>query len=121
MATTVYPINKGINSSLEFRGLKAQYIWYLAGGLVAVLILFAILYISGVNAYMCIAIALVTGGGLFVYVYKLNNQYGQYGLMRKAAQRKVPKTIKCQSRKKFVREGSDGKKFRGHITGSGRA
>ena len=37
---------KGINKPLEFKGLKAQYIWYLGGGLVALLILFAIMYIQ---------------------------------------------------------------------------
>jgi hypothetical protein len=43
MATSVYQINKGINKPIEFKGLKAQYIWYLCGGLVALLILFAIM------------------------------------------------------------------------------
>ena len=47
MASSIYGINKGINKPIEFRGLKAQYIWYLAGGLVGLLVLFAILYISG--------------------------------------------------------------------------
>ena len=33
MANSVYKINKGINKPIEFKGLKAQYIWYLGGGL----------------------------------------------------------------------------------------
>ena len=45
MSNIIYSINRGINRPLEFRGLKAQYIWHLGGGLVAVLILFSILYI----------------------------------------------------------------------------
>ncbi len=102
MINTVYQINKGINAPIEFRGLKAQYIWWLGGGLVAVLILFAILYISGINAYGCIAVALITGGLLFMYVYRLNDKYGQYGLMRRAAGRRVPKVIHCYSRRKFT-------------------
>ncbi len=101
MGNTVYHINKGINASIEFRGLRAQYIWYLGGGLVAVLILFAIFYICGVNAYACVAIAAGLGGFVFVYVYRLNNQYGEYGLMRKAAKRRIPKVIQCRSRKVF--------------------
>ena len=44
MGNSVYSVNKGINKSIEFKGLKAQYIWYLGGGVVALLILFAILY-----------------------------------------------------------------------------
>ena len=47
----VYQINKGINKPIEFKGLKAQYIGYLAGGLVGLLILFAVMYISGLPVY----------------------------------------------------------------------
>ena len=39
MANSVYQINKGINRSIEFKGLRAQYIWYLGGGVVALLIM----------------------------------------------------------------------------------
>lgn len=99
MSNTVYHINKGINASIEFKGLRAQYIWYLGGGLVVVLILFAVLYIGGVNAYVCVGIAACLGGFVFVYVYRLNNKYGQYGLSRKAASRKIPTVIQCHSRK----------------------
>ena len=49
MASSIYGINKGINKPIEFKGLKAQYIWYLGGGLAGLLVLFGVLYISGVN------------------------------------------------------------------------
>ncbi|HEU4791365.1 MAG TPA: DUF4133 domain-containing protein, partial [Flavobacterium sp.] len=45
MSNSVYQINKGINQSIEFKGLKAQYIWYLGGGVVVLMILFAVMYI----------------------------------------------------------------------------
>jgi hypothetical protein len=48
----VYHINKGINKPIEFKGLKAQYIGYLAAGLVALLIFFAVMYISGLPVYI---------------------------------------------------------------------
>ena len=63
MNSTVYPINKGINKSIEFRGLKAQYIWYLGGALVGLLVLFAVLYIIGINSYFCVGFILVAGSG----------------------------------------------------------
>jgi len=100
--STVYTINKGINKPIEFKGLKAQYIWYLGGGLVALLILFAILYIAGVNAFICSGFILVLGTALFVYVYRLSHTYGQYGMMKKAARRYIPKFIRCRSRKVFT-------------------
>jgi hypothetical protein len=52
MSNSVYQINKGINKSIEFRGLKAKHIWYLGEGVLALLILFAILYISGINTFI---------------------------------------------------------------------
>jgi hypothetical protein len=99
MTNTVYPINKGINAGLEFKGLKSQYILYLGGGLVGVLILFAFLYVLGVNTYLCLLIAISGGGGLFIYTYRLNNKYGEHGMMRKAAEKRIPRVIHCYSRK----------------------
>ena len=97
MASSIYQINKGINKPVEFKGLKAQYIWYLGGGLVTLLILFAILYIAGVNIFLCLVIIFSLGGALFMQVYKLSHKYGQFGLMKKMAAKAVPKVIKSYS------------------------
>ena len=97
MSNSVYQINKGINKPIEFKGLKAQYIWYLGAGLVALLILFAIIYIAGVNVFICLAVILTLGSALFMYVYKLSRTYGQYGLMKKVARKGVPACIKNYS------------------------
>jgi hypothetical protein len=99
MSNSVYQINKGINKPIEFKGLKAQYIWYLGGGLVALLIVFAIIYIAGVNVFACLAIILTLGAGLFLYVYKLSRTYGEHGLMKKVAKKAVPRCIKNYSLK----------------------
>ena len=50
MNSTVFQINKGINRPIEFHGLKAQYILYFVIGILSLLILFAILYIIGINS-----------------------------------------------------------------------
>lgn len=104
MSNTVYGINKGINKSIEFKGFKAQYIWYLGGGLLVLLILFAVLYICGVHPFICLAIILICGTTLFIYVGRLSNKYGEYGLMKKMAKKGVPKVIKSHSRKIFQKE-----------------
>jgi hypothetical protein len=101
MSTSVYTINKGINKPIEFKGLKAQYIWYLGGGLLILLLLFAILYIIGVNSFVCLGVILVFGSGLFGYVYRLSHRYGEYGMMKKLARKAVPKEVKAKSRKGF--------------------
>ena len=41
-----YGINKGIGQSVEFKGLKAQYLFIFAGGLLAVFVLFVIFYMA---------------------------------------------------------------------------
>lgn len=102
MSSSVYKINKGINRSIEFKGLKAQYIWYLGGGVVALLILFAILYIAGVPSLICIGVVLMAGAGWIIKVYRMSSQYGEHGMMKKMAKRRVPGVIKLYSRKVFM-------------------
>jgi len=103
MSNSVYQINKGINKSIEFKGLKAQYIWWLGGGLIGLLILFAAMYFIGFNTFVCLGVILVSGTGLFMYVYRLSNTYGEYGMMKKLAKRSVPDLIKSNSRKIFMK------------------
>lgn len=104
---TVYHINKGINKPIEFKGLKAQYIGYLAGGLVVLLILFAALYVLGLNLAMCLVIIGTMGTLLCTQVYRLSHQYGQYGLMKRAACRYIPSVLKIRSRKPFIHLNHD--------------
>jgi len=101
MGNSVYQINKGINKSIEFKGLKAQYIWWLGGGVVALLVLFAVMYFIGVNSFIGLGIVLMMGAGWVVYVYRLSNTHGEYGMMKKLAKTKVPKIIRSNSRKIF--------------------
>lgn len=104
MANSVYSVNKGINKSIEFKGLKAQYIWYMGGCLVGLLVLFAILYIAGVNAFVCVGIIVIAGAFSMSYVFKLSKKYGEHGLMKQVARRKIPSLIKCNDRSVFVRK-----------------
>ncbi len=99
MGTSVYAINKGINRPIEFKGLKAQYIWYLGGGLLALLILFAILYIAGLNTFLCLFMIVGLATALFMHVYKLSRKYGEHGMMKSLAKRSIPKIVKVRSRK----------------------
>ncbi|WP_348811284.1 DUF4133 domain-containing protein [Flavobacterium maritimum] len=103
MSNSVYQINKGINQSIEFKGLKAQYIWYLGGGVVVLMILFAIMYIIGLPSIICIGIIGVSGTLLVVKIYKMSNQYGEYGLMKALAKKQIPKNIKVYSRRVFMK------------------
>jgi Domain of unknown function (DUF4133) len=68
MNNSVYQINKSSNKPIEFKGLKAQYIWYLGGGLVILLIFFAVIYIIGINVFMCLAVIVSLATGLFFFM-----------------------------------------------------
>ena len=54
-----FEINKGVGRPVEFKGLKAQYLFLFAGGLLAVFILVVILYLCGVSQVACFVIGVV--------------------------------------------------------------
>jgi hypothetical protein len=99
---TVYEINKGINKSVEFKGIKAQYIIYLAAGLVVLLLLFAILYACGLKLYYCIGIVVAGGAGFILFIQRCSRVYGEHGLVKQMAASRLPTSIRSQSRKVFV-------------------
>jgi len=96
-----YQINKGINRPIEFKGLKAQYIGYLGGGLVALLVLFAVLYLAGTPVYLCMIIIAALGSALFYNVFHLSHRYGEHGLMKRNSRRYLPTYLKFTSRRLF--------------------
>ncbi|PZX51512.1 uncharacterized protein DUF4133 [Algoriphagus ratkowskyi] len=98
MGNSVYRINKGINKPIEFKGLKAQYIWYLGAGVLALLVAFAILFILGVNPFICLFIIAISGTALVIKVYRLSHTYGEHGMMKKLAHRQIPCNIRIKSR-----------------------
>ena len=91
-----YNINKGIGRTVEFKGLKAQYLFIFAGGLLGVLILVMLLYMAGVNSFMCLLVG-STGGALIVQqTFSLNKKHGEHGMMKLGAKKKHPRYIICR-------------------------
>lgn len=99
METSVYQINKGINKSIEFKGLKAQYIWYLGGGVVGLLIVFACMYLIGLPSIVCVIVTAILGAAIIVRVYAMSNKYGEHGLMKALASKQIPKVVKINDRR----------------------
>ena len=88
-----YNINKGIGKTVEFKGLKAQYLFLFAGGLLGTLLLVMILYMAGVNPYLCLFIGM-GGASLTIWqTFAFNRKYGRYGLMKLGATKRHPKYI----------------------------
>jgi len=46
-----YPVNRGIGKPVEFKGLKSQYLFIFAGGLLAVFVVFIVLFMAGVGLH----------------------------------------------------------------------
>ncbi len=93
-----YNINKGVGRTVEFQGLKAQYLFLFAGGLLGILILVMILYIANLAPLICLIIG-AGGASLIVWqTFSLNRKYGEHGLMKLSARKRHPKYIVCRKK-----------------------
>ncbi len=88
-----YNINKGIGKSVEFKGLKSQYIFIFAGGLLAVFIVFVIMYMIGIDQWICIGFGIIAASVLVWLTFNLNAKYGEHGLMKLLAKRQHPRFL----------------------------
>jgi hypothetical protein len=100
--SSVYQVNKGVSKPIVFKGLKAQYIAYLAVGLVALLIGFAVLYICGLSLWVILPLIMGLGTGLFVSVFRLSKRFGEHGLMKHFAKKQLPDYLRVGSRGVFL-------------------
>lgn len=86
-----YPVNRGIGKPVEFKGLKSQYLFIFCGGLLAVFVVFIVLFMAGVNQWLCIGF-IVSASLLLVWqTFRLNAKYGTHGLMKAAARKRHPR------------------------------
>jgi hypothetical protein len=88
-----YKINKGIGKSVEFHGLKSQYLFIFAGGLLAVFIIFVVMFMAGVGQWICIGFGVVAASVLVWLTFSLNARYGEHGLMKLLARRQHPRYL----------------------------
>lgn len=88
-----YPINKGIGRSVEFKGLKAQYLFIFVGGLLALFVLFVIFYMIGIDQWICIGFGVVSASVLVWQTFALNARYGEHGLMKLGATKSHPRYL----------------------------
>ena len=88
-----YMINKGIGKSVEFQGLKSQYLFIFAGGLLAVFIIFVVMFMAGVSQWVCIGFGVIAASVLVWLTFSLNTRYGEHGLMKVFARRQHPRYL----------------------------
>jgi len=99
---TIYNINRGVGKCVEFKGLKAQYILYAGGVLIADFLVFVILYICHVNSWICVVLSFGSGAMGISLLYRRSRKYGEYGWARKSAGKNTPKALCCRSYKLFI-------------------
>ena len=72
-----YPVNKGIGRPVEFKGLKAQYLFVFAGG----------------RQWVCIGLGVTAASAVVWLTFRLNAMYGEHGLMKLGAARMRPRYL----------------------------
>ena len=95
-------INKGIGRNVEFKGLESQYLFIFCGGLLAVFVVFVILYMAGVNQWVCIGFGVVAatllGVGFVGLLYTFRLTQRRVRLERRAKERQEKKKSRRQKR-----------------------
>ena len=88
-----WEINKGVGRTVAVKGLKAQYLFFFAGGLLATFIVVVVLYLLGVSQLLCLGIG-VLGTSLLVWqTFAMNRKYDEQGLMKQGALRFHPRYL----------------------------
>ena len=96
-----FEINKGVGREVEFKGLRAQYLFIFAFGLLAVFVEFVIMYTAGIGQWVCIGFGVSAATAIVWLTFSLNKQFGSHGLMKLLAARQHPRRI--ISRKRITR------------------
>ncbi|RZJ76736.1 MAG: DUF4133 domain-containing protein [Flavobacterium sp.] len=98
----VFQVNKGMGKPIVFKGFQGQYIGYLAGGMVLLLIGFTLGYIAGAPLYVLLPSVLLMGVGLLVGIGRLSRRFGVDGLAKFIARRGLPDYLRFSSRRVFT-------------------
>ena len=96
-----FEINKGVGREVEFKGLRAQYLFIFAAGLLAVFVMFVIMYMAGIGQWICIGFGVSSATAWVGLTFTLNRKYGSHVRMKLFAARQHPRRI--LSRKRITR------------------
>ena len=88
-----FNMNKGIGKPAEFQGLQSRYLFIFAGGLLAVFVVFVIMYMADINQWICILFGVGAATTLVWLTFTLNRKYGAHGLMKLQARMQRPQFL----------------------------
>ena len=95
-----YPVNRGIGKPVEFKGLKSQYLFIFCGGLLAVFVVFIVLFMAGVNQWLCIGF-IVSASLLLVWQTFPAQRQVRHARADEAAARKRQPTLHYQPKGEY--------------------
>ena len=85
-----FSVNKGIGKPPELYGLQSQYLFILVGGLLAVFVVYVIIYMAGVNQWISILFGISAATTLTWLTFTLNRKYGAHGVTKLQARIQRP-------------------------------
>ncbi len=88
-----YNINKGLARAWNLRDWSHSTCSFSAGGLLAVFVVFVIMYMIGIDQWVCIGFGVVAALALVWLTFHLNAKYGEHGLMKLGAARQHPRYL----------------------------
>ena len=88
-----YSVNRGIGHTAEFQGLKSQYLFIFAGGLLGLFVVIVIMFMAGVNQLVCVLLGVIAAVVLVNGTFQMNKKYGEHGLMKTQARRNHPRYV----------------------------
>lgn len=96
-------IHQGLDQEMEFKGLKAPFLYYMLGLMLVVILLFLILQGLGIPPTVSafISVGLLTWLGSKIYT--MNRELGRDGMTKRMAYRQVPLCIRIRNREPFLR------------------
>lgn len=100
--STMYKIHRRIDAPIELGGLKGQYILYAGGCVIANMLLFAILYIAGVNNWICLLLCFGSGGVGIGMTHRYSRHYGPHGWHKRRLAARIPKALRAYSRRPYL-------------------
>ena len=96
-------MHRAINKPIEFKGIKGFYIVLLGLGMLILLLLISLLYLLKLPNLFLTALGLLLGGAWLLLILHINKRFGQYGLQKYLARKRLPKAYCIRQRRSFYR------------------
>lgn len=88
-----FDIHKGVDAPVEFKGLRSQYLFICAGGLIGSFLLIVAMNMVGFGHVVCLFTGVAMAVGVVTITFRLNDKYGTFGLMKAFSVRLHPRRI----------------------------